>query len=112
MIPEDAEKPADPRQEKKQAITLSSDLAHVFEATTLPIPRDNPYATFDTVSEERLRLAYEVELSYLRGDFERVISCFHKTEGDDAARLRVSSTAIAAAISVGNFPIYAGLKPT
>ena len=71
------------------------DLSYIIEASSLLMPRDNPDAIMDNVSDERLRLVYEAELSYWRGDFERVIRCFEKTEGDDLMRLRVPYAKIA-----------------
>jgi excisionase family DNA binding protein len=108
LISADAEKPGDPRRVKLESPekSLLSDLADVVTATTLPMSRDNPDAIMDTVGEERLRLHYEGELAYLRGDFERTKNCFGKTDGDTASRLRASSIAIAAAISTGDYPFY------
>lgn len=107
MIPENAEKPPDPRREEKlPQNTLSSDLARVIAATTVPMPDGNPDAVLDTVREERLRLQFEGELAYLRGDFRRTMRCFQKTEGDDTARLRACPAAIAAAISLGDYRTY------
>lgn len=107
MIPNDAEKPADPRREKKPPEpSLCSDLYQVIAATTVPMPGGCPDAILDTLGEERLRLQYEGELAYLRGDFARTMRCFQKTEGDDAARLRACPVAIAAAISLGDYRAY------
>ena len=107
MIPADAEKPADPRREKNTPEnTLSADLSFVIAATTVPMPNHDPDAILDIVEEECLRLQYEAELAYLRGDFERVMHCYERTAGDGAARLRASPVAIAAAISLGNYRAY------
>ncbi|HWR24016.1 MAG TPA: helix-turn-helix domain-containing protein [Feifaniaceae bacterium] len=106
MIPDDAGKPADPRREKKPQKSLSAELAHVIAATSVPMPPHHPDAILNAVGEERLRLQYEADLAYLRGDFRRAMCCFHKTEGDDAARLRASLVAVAAAISMGDYPAY------
>jgi len=105
MIPADAKKPADLRREKPQK-SLSSDLAHLIAATTLPMPYDHPDAILDTMGEERLYLQYEGELAYLRGDFARTLRCFSRTAGDDAARLRACPVAVAAAISLGDYRAY------
>lgn len=106
-LPENAEKPADPRREKKQQkSTLESQLAYVLEATSTPMPSKNPNAILDTLGEERLRLQYEAEIAYLRGDFEKTLRCFAKTRGDDAARLRVCPVAVPAAISAGDYRAY------
>ncbi len=108
MIPEDAEKPIDPRREKKKmpGYSLSSDLACVIASTAIPMPIDNPDAILDTIGEERLRIQYEGELAYLRGDFARTMQCFQKTEGNDAARLRACPVAVAASISLGDYQAY------
>lgn len=107
MIPGDAEKPADPRKEKKPPVeSLSSELAHMLEATSVPMPAHNPDAILKIVKEEKPRLQYEAELAYLRGDFAHVMRCCDKTEGDEAARLRASLIAVAAAISLGDYPAY------
>lgn len=107
MIPQDAEKPLNPRREKLlPQKTLSVDLSELVAATTVPMPRDDPDAVLGTVSEERQRLQYEGELAYLRGDFQHTLRCFQKTEGDDAARLRACPVAVAAAISLGDYTAY------
>jgi DNA-binding CsgD family transcriptional regulator len=107
MIPYDAEKPADPRREKKPpAGSLYSDFIHIIEATTIPMPAHNPDAILKIVKEEKPRLQYEAELAYLRGDFAHTMRCYDKTEGDEAARLRASLVAVAAAINLGDYPAY------
>lgn len=87
--------------------SLSSDLSRLLAATTLPMPAANPDAILEGLQEERLRLQYEAELAYLRGDFQRTMRCFAKTEGDAAARLRACPVAIAAAISLGDYRAFA-----
>ncbi len=111
MIPFDAEKPADPRLERKPpGQSLSSDLAYVIEATSVPMPAHNPDAILKMVKDERSRLQYEGELAYLRGDFAHAMRCYQKTAGDDAARLRASLTGVAAAISLGNYRAYTEIE--
>ena len=109
LIPADAEKPGDPRFEKNKLPPenpLSTDLAELIAATTLPMPRNNPDAILETVKEERQRRQYEAEFAYLRGDYDCTIRCWRETAGDDAARLRAASIAIAAAISTGDYHFY------
>jgi DNA-binding CsgD family transcriptional regulator len=108
LIPEHAERPADKRyREKKLAQqSLSSDFAQLLSATAVPMPIHNPDAILDTVRDERLALPYEAELAYLRGDFQRTMLCYKRTEGDDAARLRACPITIAAAISLGDYRTY------
>jgi len=112
MIPAGAKKPADPRMERNsdEKKSLLSDLLYMIETTVIPMPKDNPDAILDTVSEDRLRLQFEGELAYMRGDFEQVIRCFEKTKGDDAARIRACSLTIAAAISTGNYALYTEIE--
>jgi hypothetical protein len=74
------------------------------------MPSRNPDDVLNTAGEERLRLIYESELAYLRGDFKRTMQCYHKTKGDDAARLRVCPVAIAAAISLGDYQAYTEIE--
>lgn len=111
MVPADAKKPLDPRKEKKlPGHSLSSDLAHVIASTIVPMPTHNPDAILDTINEDRLRLQYEGEIAYLRGDFQRTMCCFQRTKGDDAARLRACPVAIAAAISMGDYGAYTEIE--
>jgi DNA-binding CsgD family transcriptional regulator len=110
-LPETAEKPADPRRGKKQPKSpLESELAYVLEAASASMPDGNPDAILDALGEERLRLQYEAELAYLRGDFEKTLRCFTKTEGDDAARLRVCPVAVPAAISAGDYRAFSEME--
>ena len=107
MIPSGAEKPGDPRAGKPTRENLFfNDFTHILETSIAPMPKRNPDAVLNSVSEDRLRLHFEGELAYLRGDFGRVIACFHRTKGDDAARLRACSLTIAAAISAGEYSLY------
>jgi len=111
VIPADAEKPRDPRFESKNPEdALLTEIAKIIEATTLPMPFDNPDAILDTVKEERMRLRYESELAYLRGDYERVRECFRKTEGDEASRFLACPSMIGTAISMGDFSLYSEIE--
>ncbi len=110
LIPNNAQKPPDRRQEKDlPSASLAADLAYILSATTLPMPSHNPDAILSRMAEERLRLQYEAELAYLRGDFHKVLLCFQKTEGDDGSRLRACPLAIAAAASIGDYPFYTAI---
>lgn len=111
LVPKGAEKPAGPRRDKKPPqYSLDADLLNMIAATLVPMPEGNPDAILNTFDESRLRLPYEGELAYLRGDFQRVMQCYARTEGDDAARLRACSVTIAAAISFGNYDAYTGIE--
>jgi len=107
LIPADAKKPGDPRFEKKQPEKPpSSNLAEIIAEASLSLPHDNPDAIFDIVKKERIRRIYKGELAYLRGDFEQTKQCYQKAEGDDMAKLRAASFAIAASISSGDYVFY------
>lgn len=108
LIPEHAQRPADKRRRVQPAPqpSLSDELAHFLAATAGTMPHDNPDAALDTVNEERIRLQYEGEIAYLRGDFQTTMACFQRTQGDDAARLRACPVTIAAAISLGDYRAY------
>ncbi len=106
MIPADAEKPADPRRIKESFYSLTDELSYIAASTTVPMPGDAPDRILDMIGDERLRIQYEGELAYLRGDFERVMCCFRKTEGDDASKLRACPIAIVAAVSTGDYNTY------
>ena len=110
LIPTNAERPADKRRSgnalSEPIPTLSDDLIHVFAAAATPMPVHKPDAILDNIEQGGIRLIYEAELAYLRGDFKRVMNCYDKTLGDDAVRLRICPIAIAAAISMGDYHTY------
>lgn len=107
MIPDDAVKPVDPRKKKKPPDDSQiHEFFHIIEATSVPMPANDPDAILKIVKEEKPRLQYESELAYLRGDFAHVMHCFDKTEGDEAAKVRASLVAVAAVISLGDYPQY------
>lgn len=107
MIPCEAEKPTDPRIEKKlPKLSLSEELSSFIASTAIPMPSNNPDGILDSMDDERLRIKYECELSYLRGDFKRALNCFRKAEGEEAAKLCASYVAVAAAISLGDHKAY------
>lgn len=111
MIPDDAEKPLDPRRERGLSWQLmSSDIGQVIEATSVPMPSNNPDLIFKLVKDERVRLQYEAEIAYLRGDFARVVRCYKKTEGDEASKLRASLVVVAAVISLGDYQAYTEIE--
>jgi len=107
MIPADTKKPADPRRERKQPDDpLTAKLSAVIASSTIPMPLANPDSILEAMAEESLRLQYEAELAYLRGDFEQTMRCYQKTKADDAARLRACPIAIAAAITLSDYQVY------
>jgi len=108
LIPANTERPADNRRggRAQSASLLLDNLLYVLEAADRPMPIHDPDAILESIEEDRIRLIYEAELSYLRGDFKKVISCYDNTQEDDAVRLRISPIAIVAAISLGNYQTY------
>ena len=110
-IPGDAKKPEDARYADRTPRKLHpAELEDLLTAASVPMPANNPDAIIASVGEKRVRLQYEGELAYLRGDFRCTLSCFDDTEGDDAARIRAGSVAIAAAISEGDYEAYSVIE--
>ncbi len=107
LLPRDARKPSG---HAMPASALAQQLRDLSDLTSQPMPRDNPDAILGTLTEPRVRLQYEGELAYLRGDFERVVACFAALEHDDAAKLRACPLTIAAAISTGNYTLYTTIE--
>ena len=107
MVSTEAKRPMDKRKANKSSRLTTDDLLHVFASTSAPMPAHDPDAILDTMPEDRLRLVYEGELAYLRGNFQRTMDCFYGTQEDDSARLRVCPMAIVAAISEGDRRTYA-----
>ena len=111
LIPTDAEKPGDPRYEKKDD-SLSQKIANTNAAIHLYAPLDNPYAIIGVCRDERARVIPDILLSYQRGDFYRVKRLFQEIErcgdnGDNmAVKILTSGTAIAAAVSLGDEPFF------
>jgi DNA-binding CsgD family transcriptional regulator len=106
MIPANAEKPGDPRFEKKRTQNdLSSRLSEIIDALKNPLPRNNPEAGLDGIPNEEARLFAECYIAYMRGEYEKAIRCYHRIDSD-AARLRACSTALASAVSTGDYPLY------
>jgi excisionase family DNA binding protein len=111
LIPVDAEKPMDLRKEKNLSQkSLDAELLYVYSSTALPMPSHNPDSILDAMPEDRLRLIYEGELAYLRGDFERTIDCYREAQGDAALKLRSCFAGIMAAISAGDSRTYAEIE--
>lgn len=109
MIPADTQKPGDLRHQKKTN-DFVADLDYVIRGSLAPWPSHNPEEILSTISEPRLRLQYEGEFAYLRGDYERTIGCFHELGDDDAAKLRACPLTIATAISIGDYPLFAEIE--
>ena len=110
MIPKNTRKPVGKREGKTPENPLSSDLAHVLRSVPTSVPRNNPDSVMETVSEERFGQILKATFAYARGDYERTISCFHKLEGDDAAKLCACPVTIAAAVSTGNYPLFTEIE--
>jgi len=117
VIPADAEKPADPRKGRiergepyhinrnKPQKPLSRELEEVFAALPVHLPLDDPDAALNMVSDH-LRVIPETRIAYLRGDHEYVIRRYNEIEGSDAVKLVVSCAAIAAAVSLEDYPCF------
>lgn len=111
MVPVDAERPIDLRKERKLAReSLEAKLSYVLSSTALPMPAHNPDAILDAMPDDGLRLIYEGELAYLRGDFQRTVDCYRKAHGDEALRLRSCQAGIVGAISAGDSRTYTEIE--
>lgn len=111
MIPANAEKPSDPRRKRELSRqALSSDLARLIEATSLPMPGDHPDSILDLVKDERAALQYKAEIAYLRGDFAMAFRSYQATAGNPVARLRASLVGVAALVSLGDYAAYRELE--
>lgn len=108
LIPQDAERPVDGRLRAQTSSLpdLSDELVKSIRASSRPMPPDSPDKILELVDDQWARLQYEAELAYLRGDFAPVMACFNKTSSNEAARLRASLVAVAAAISLGDYLAY------
>jgi hypothetical protein len=106
VMPASAAKPGDPRFGPKPQVSLCSAYADILAETVRPVPCDDPNAFLETIKDERVRRQYDADTAYMRGDFERTLHCYRETEGDEAARLRAASIAIAAAISLGDYHFF------
>ena len=108
MIPAGAEKPGDPRFEFPPTKTLATALEEFIAATAAPLPKDNPDSVFDLIPEQytNLRLYVECYIAWMRGDYERSKECYRNITGDEAIKLRASTTAVAAAVGLGDYPFY------
>ena len=106
LIPKGANKPGDPRFEKTEK-TLSQEIADFnAELNSVYIPPDNPDAIFDTVHDERVRVYFEMEFAYSRGEFEKVKRLYLEVNSNGVEKHFASGSAIAASISLGDYPFF------
>ena len=117
LIPRDTENPSSRRKKLLEdksfslsAVQLSLDLANFIEATTQPMPHDNPDAILGIMKGERIRRQYQAELAYMRGDYEQTICCYREIKDDDIAKLRVTPMVIASAMSIGDYQLYTEIE--
>lgn len=114
LIPEDAEQPADNRRKPVVKPEASSELLRDFNrliaAASKPCLSQTPFSILESIKDERATRMYEADFAYLKGDFQKVMSCYQKSTGDEAALLRICPIAIAAAISLGDYYTYAEIE--
>lgn len=105
LIPATAEKPGDGRRSgPSTSSSLAAELLALIEAASRPLPVAQPEGA--SIREPRLRRQVQAELAYLRGDFKQTMGCFTAAGRDEVARIYVAPMAIAAAISMGDYPFY------
>lgn len=111
MIPAGAEKPDDLRRSiRPPRYDLPGELKRVLTIMQPSVPHNRLDAAIDAARDERIRLIYMGAFAYARGDFAQTIRCFRQNEGDSAAMLCASPLAIAAAISMGDYPLYTEIE--
>ena len=124
MIPVDAPKPDDPRRERKkaQAPTPAASpetaeasappmrpnrLAYGLLSVIIPMPRRNADAVPPLLKEPALRREYEVELAYMRGNYELASRRFSETLPDDPTRFCACMVSLLSAIHLNDSGLYA-----
>ena len=107
LIPTGADKPGDPRFEKKMPQnSLQSDFAHIVAADSYSSPMEDPESILATIRDKGIRLMTEAAFAYFRGDFSRALECYRQNDGNDAVKLYSSGLTIAAAMSMGDYKFY------
>lgn len=124
MIPIDAPKPDDPRRERKKALEPKPEtvpetaekapappvrpnrLAYGLLSVIIPMPRRNPDAVPPMLKETALRREYEVELAYMRGNYELASRRFSETLPDDPTRFCACMLSLLSAIHLNDSELY------
>ena len=124
MIPVDAPKPDDPRRERKKAQEPTpaaspetaeasappmrpNRLAYGLLSVIIPMPRHNADAVPPMLKEPALRREYEVELAYMRGNYELASRRFSETLPDDPTRFCACMVSLLSAIHLNDSGLYA-----
>lgn len=123
MIPADAPKPDDPRRERKKAreAKAADAAAPAVETETLrprrlgygllsviiPMPRRDADAVLPLLKETALRREYEMELAYLRGNYELAVRRFGETQPEEPTRFCAAMLTMLACIHINNGDLYA-----
>ena len=123
MIPADAPKPDDPRRERKKAreAKAADAAAPAAETETLrprrlgygllsviiPMPRRDADAVLPLLKETALRREYEMELAYLRGNYELAARRFGETQPEEPTRFCAALLTMLACIHINNGDLYA-----
>lgn len=124
MIPADAPKPDDPRRERKKALEPKPEtvpeaaeeapappvrpnrLAYGLLSVIIPMPRRNPDAVPPMLKETTLRREYEVELAYMRGNYELASRRFSETLPDAPTRFCACMLSLLSAIHLNDSELY------
>ena len=111
LIPKASQKPLAPCQSKNmQRVAQLEEVLHLLSVIAAPMPNDNPDAVLNAICGERARRQFEATLSYLRGDFAHVISCFNNAKNDDILKGCLFPFAIAAAASLGKYDMCSEIE--
>lgn len=112
LIPANAVKPGDPRFERLERgepfhkTPLSRELTGVVTAINFHAPLADPDAILDMAENRGARVNFEMWFAYQRGEFDRVKQLFSEIPADRAVKLISAGTAIAGAISSGDYPFF------
>ena len=111
MVPAGAEKPPDPRKAILPPMeNLTDRFVELLNATTEPMPSEDPDSILDSDCNKVVRNQYEAELAYLRGDYTEALNCYHLACEDPAAKLRMCTVAISVVISTGGYALFAEIE--
>ena len=105
MIPAATTKPGDIRRRRIQLplIRLQQIWLMLLKLFTSSAPRHDPDGILSAISDARPKILPEMGLAYARGDFARLKDCYYTISADAAVKLCACPSAIAAAISLGDY---------
>jgi DNA-binding CsgD family transcriptional regulator len=86
--------------------TLSTELAYFIAGVNKPVRRGDIQSSIEAIQNTRLRVICSIIDFYIRGDYEQAKKIFLENKRDEALKICVSPTAIATAISTGDYTLF------